>query len=172
VSSAVLARAPWNDPGTADRDGAAELTVRQTFDFIVQLRQLRAAEKLAPRAPLLVQGWPLAGVDSMLETMGGVTLATANGDDAAAEWHFLDAYPVAGTAVNVLAEGGPGDMRPRLEQELAKAESEAERARRKLADARFVERAPGQVVAAEREKAERFELEAAELRVRLADLGA
>ena len=59
---------------------------------------------------------------------------------------------VAGTPVDVLAEGGAGDMRPRLEQELAKAESEAERARRKLGDARFVERAPAEVVAREKEK--------------------
>ena len=59
-----------------------------------------------------------------------------------------------------------------LEQELAKAEAEVERARRKLADARFVERAPAQLVEEERDKPERFEREAAELRERLADLGA
>jgi len=168
----VLARGPWDGPSPAARDADAEAAVEGTFDFIVKLRQLRAAEKLPPRAPFLVQGWPLAGVDALLETLGGVTLATAGGaDEAGGEWHFLDAYPVAGTPVDVLAEGGAGDMRPRLEQELAKAESEAERARRKLGDARFVERAPAQVVDAEREKAERFEREAAELRVRLADLG-
>ena len=64
------------------------------------------------------------------------------------------------------------NLRPRFEQELAKAEAEIERARRKLADARFVERAPAQLVEEERDKLERFEREAAELRERLDALDA
>jgi valyl-tRNA synthetase len=80
--------------------------------------------------------------------------------------------PVGGVPVTVLAPGGAENLRPRLEQELAKAEAEIERARRKLADARFVERAPAQLVQEERDKLERFEREAAELRERIADLGA
>jgi valyl-tRNA synthetase len=72
----------------------------------------------------------------------------------------------------VLAQGEAPNLRPRYERELASAEAEVERARRKLADARFVERAPAHLVDAERDKAERFEREAGELRARLADLGA
>ena len=49
---------------------------------------------------------------------------------------------------------------------------EIERAARKLADERFVERAPAHLVQEERDKLERFEREAAELRERLAALGA
>ena len=62
---------------------------------------------------------------------------------------------------------GAENLRPRLEQELAKAEGEIERARKKLADERFVERAPAHLVDGEREKLARFEREAAELRARL-----
>ena len=60
---------------------------------------------------------------------------------------------VGDVPVTVLAPGGAENLRPRLEQELAKAEGEIERARKKLADARFVERAPAHLVEAEREKA-------------------
>ena len=73
--------------------------------------------------------------------------------------------------MTVLAPGGAEDLRPRFEHELANAEGEIERARSKLADERFVERAPAHLVEAERDKPERFEREAAELRARLAALG-
>ena len=58
----VLARSSWPDPSQAKRDPAAEQAVEQAFDFIVKLRQLRAAGQMSPRAPLAVQGWPLAEV--------------------------------------------------------------------------------------------------------------
>jgi valyl-tRNA synthetase len=70
------------------------------------------------------------------------------------------------------AAGGARIAKPRFEQELAKARAEIERASRKLADARFVERAPAHLVQEERDKLERFEREADELRERLAALGA
>ena len=55
---------------------------------------------------------------------------------------------------------------------LAAARGESERATRKLADERFVSRAPAALVEAEREKAGRFAVEAAELEARLDALGA
>ena len=83
----------------------------------------------------------------------------------------MDVIPVGDSPVTVLAPGGDDDARPRLEQELVKAEAEVERARRKLADERFVERAPAHLVQEERDKLERFEREADELRRRLDGLG-
>ncbi len=169
----VLARTPWLDPSAARRDADSERGVDEAFAFVVKLRQLRAVEKLPPKAPFLVQGWPLDAVAPLVGTLGGVTVAPSGGaGPSASEWHFLDAIPVGAATVDILAQGGAGTMRPRLEQELASAGAEIERARRKLADARFVERAPPHLVEGEREKLERFEREAAELRARLADLGA
>ena len=52
------------------------------------------------------------------------------------------------------------------------ARTERERATRKLADERFVARAPAALVEAERDKASRFAIEAAELEARLDALGA
>jgi valyl-tRNA synthetase len=165
----VLARGSWPDPSQAKRDAAAEQAVEQAFDFIVKLRQLRAAGQMSPRAPLAVQGWPLAEVVPLIETLGAASTAEPDGG---AEWRAVDVIPVGDAAVTVLAPGGDENVRPRFEQELAKAEAEIERAGRKLGDARFVERAPAHLVQEERDKLERFEREAAELRERLAALGA
>jgi valyl-tRNA synthetase len=164
----VLARSSWPDPSRAQRDAAAEQAVEQAFEFVVRLRQLRTAAKLPPRAPLALQGWPLEGVASLVEALGGVTATT----DGGGEWRALDVLPVGDATVTVLAPGGDDNARPRLQQELVKTEAEIERARRKLGDARFVERAPAHLVQEERDKLERFEREAAELRERLDALGA
>ncbi|MDX6541269.1 MAG: valyl-tRNA synthetase [Gaiellales bacterium] len=169
----VLARAAWPGATGLERDPEAERDVQDAFDFVVKLRQLRAVTKLAPRAPLTLRGWPRPDVAALVETLGGVAIASAAAADAAADDLLLiDALPLGDARVHVYAPGGAGELRPRYERELGNAEAEIERARRKLADARFVERAPAHLVAAEREKAERFEREAAELRARLADFGA
>ena len=164
----VLARTAWPDPGGTQRDPATERAVEQAFDFVVKLRQLRAVAQLPPRAPLALQGWPLERVAGLVEALGG---ATTSAPDGQTEWRPVDVIPAGDAAVTVLAPGGAENLRPRLEQELAKAEGEIERARKKLADARFVERAPAHLVEAERAKLERFEREAAELRARLGALG-
>jgi valyl-tRNA synthetase len=165
----VLARSAWPDPSKARRDPDAEQAAQQAFDFIIKLRQLRAAAQLPARAPLALQGWPLEQVASVVETLGGASTAP---QDGSREWRAVDVLPVGATSVTVLAPGGAENVRPRFEQELAKARAEIERASRKLADARFVERAPAHLVQEERDKLERFEREADELRERLAALGA
>ena len=159
----VLARSAWPDAADAERDEAAERAVEEAFEFIVKLRQLRAVAQLPPRAPLALQGWPLAPVAALVESLGGVSTAA----DGSGEWRAVDVIAVGDVPVTVLAPGGAENLRPRLEQELAKAEGEIERARKKLADERFVERAPAHLVDGEREKLARFEREAAELRARL-----
>jgi valyl-tRNA synthetase len=59
---------------------------------------------------------------------------------------------------------------PQLEIKLTAAVAELERAQAKLANERFTERAPAELVEAEREKVRRFEAEVADLKRRLADL--
>jgi valyl-tRNA synthetase len=165
----VLARSSWPDSDHASRDLDAERAVQDTFDFVVKLRQLRAGAQIAPRQPLVLQGWPLPEVASLVDALAHASTEPADGSG---EWHAVDVLPVGDAAVTVLKPGGADDVRPRFEQELAKARAEIDRASRKLADARFVERAPAHLVQEERDKLERFEREAEELRERLAALGA
>ncbi len=78
---------------------------------------------------------------------------------------------VGDATLQVRGEGLADALRPRLVGRLEAARTEGERATRKLADERFVSRAPAALVEAEREKAGRFALEAAELEARLDALG-
>jgi valyl-tRNA synthetase len=163
----VLARVAWPEAEHGGRDPAAERAVDEAFACIGLLRRLRADADLPPRAPLalaLPAGSPLERVAPLLAALGGVEIVPPDGTGVP--------LGVGATTVHVHAPGLAGALRPRLERRLAEAVEEAERARRKLADARFVERAPAHLVEEERDKAERFEREVAELRARLADLGA
>ena len=81
--------------------------------------------------------------------------------------------PVGDAPVTVLAPGGAENAAAALRAGAREGRGrDRARASRKLADARFVERAPAHLVQEERDKLERFEREAAELRERLAALGA
>ena len=117
-----------------------------------------------------MQGWPLAAVATLVDVARRrQTEAVRDG-----EWRAVDVFTVGSARPSpCMAPGwrrGPAAA-PRAASS-PRPHEEIERARRKLADARFVERAPAHLVEAERDKAERFEREAAELRARLADLGA
>ena len=69
-------------------------------------------------------------------------------------------------AVSSVAAGAD---REALDRRLADARAELQRAQAKLANQRFVSGAPEQVVAAERDKAERYAAEVAELERRLSE---
>ncbi len=64
-----------------------------------------------------------------------------------------------------------GAERARLGKELERLAGEAERARAKLANASFVERAPAAVVDQEKKRLADFEAKQADLRTQLAKLG-
>jgi valyl-tRNA synthetase len=72
----------------------------------------------------------------------------------------------------VQGEGLADKLRDRLARRLEEARAERAKADGKLANASFVERAPAEVVAEERERSERFGREAAELEAQLAALDA
>ena len=67
----------------------------------MKLRQLRAVAQMAPRAPLALQGWPLASVAPLVETLGGASTAVPDG-----EWRAVDVLAVGNSPVTVLAPGG------------------------------------------------------------------
>ena len=114
--------------------------------------------KLPPRAPLVARG--LAARRGDLARRGARQRQRDGGAGGAAT-----AAAATSTARRHVAVGGARVARARRPAwqastsgrdssgELANAEAEIERARRKLADARFVERAPAHLVEAEREKA-------------------
>jgi valyl-tRNA synthetase len=149
-------------PGPRDEAAEAEIAVVQ--GEVNALRAWRARRGLPPRAPLVAEDpHPLTCV---------LAHATAEADPALLSSRVLLPGPRGSMAVGLAAESvDPAAERRRLDDELAVAESELARARGKLANRAFVDRAPAHLVEAEREKAERYSSERDALRAQLEALG-
>ncbi len=167
----LLLRATFPEAGEVPRDVEAESAVEAAIEAVRTLRRLRDDAGLGPRSPLAIEleggadAERLRRAADLLVTLGGATMnGTAEG--AAVPIVLGDA------TLHVRGAGLAEALRPRLLDRLAAARGESERATRKLADERFVSRAPAALVEAEREKAGRFAVEAAELEARLDALGA
>jgi valyl-tRNA synthetase len=167
----LLMRADFPAAGEVERDPEAESAVEAAIEAVRSLRRLRDDAGLSPRAPLAlsVEGGSdadrLLRASDLLATLGGATL------NGSAEGSSVP-IAIGDATLQVRGEGLADALRPRLVDRLEAARTERERASRKLADERFVSRAPATLVQAEREKAGRFALEAAELEARLDALGA
>ena len=152
----MLVHPPARAPGPPDPGAAAEMAGIR--DDVTRIRAERAERGLPPRAPMVVGlpgGRSPEAVEAVLALAGPVTLGP----------------PADGVhAVAAPAEADPGAERERLGALLAEAEAELARARGKLANAAFVERAPAALVEAERDKGARHSAEAERLRALLADL--
>ena len=167
----LLLRAAFPEAGEVPRDLEAESAVEAAIEAVRTLRRLRDDAGLGPRSPLAIEleggadAERLRRAADLLVTLGGATMnGTAEGS----------AVPIVlgDATLHVRGAGLAEALRPRLLDRLAAARGESERATRKLADERFVSRAPAALVEAEREKAGRFAVEAAELEARLDALGA
>ncbi len=159
----MAVHAPPAAPGPVDPEAEEEIAAVQ--EVVTALRAYRSRRGLPPRTPLVVDPPPhpsVAALDAVSAAADDVrdTLATA----LLADGRSILLGPAA-EAVD------PEVERARLHEELATVESELERATRKLADARFVERAPAHLVDGEREKAARYAAERDALGSRIAALG-
>ncbi len=174
---ALLISAPWPAlPETlVDPDAVAEMD--WLIRFITEIRSLRAEMNVpaAAKIPLRVFG------------AGGVTRARLrrNGDAICLLARLKDAklgrkepegavQTVVGEARLVLPIGDVVDLaaeRVRLGGEIQKIDKEIDRLVKKLANEKFVARAPEDVVAAEREKQASYETQRDKLKVALERLG-
>jgi valyl-tRNA synthetase len=143
-------------PGPADPAAEAEIATVQ--EEVNALRGWRAARDVAPRQAVLVdRAHPLTLV------LGRAALA-----DDPAELVSRVLVPGGSLAVGLPDQGVDADAeRARLRKDLGFAESELTRARGKLANERFVARAPEAVVQEERDKVTRYEAEMAAIRADL-----
>ena len=151
----MLTHAPPRAPGP--RDEEAEWRLADVREDVRRCRAERSERGLAPRSRLRVR-LP----DARDEEQAAAVAAQAGPLS-------LD-EPTAGVTVEVSAEVDPAAEASRLRQELERAERELERARGRLADGRFVDRAPADLVEAEREKERRWSGEVEVLAGRLGEL--
>ncbi|MFN8123968.1 MAG: valine--tRNA ligase [Thermoleophilia bacterium] len=163
----MITHAPARAGTAADPEAEGAVTALQ--EAVTAVRGLRNNLGLGPREPLraAVEGDAVGPLTGAFCALAGVELADDLPEDAMVVGTAAGRLRVAraeGT-VDVAAE------RDRLTKELQRAESELKRARGMLGNERFTSKAPPELVDAERQKAERFAAEAAELRARLEALG-
>jgi valyl-tRNA synthetase len=168
--SIVLAPYP---EATAERiDVAAEAEVAVLKDLVGACRNLRGEMNVSPaqRIPLLA-----TGDKARLEALSPYIRFLARLSDVS----VVGALPAADAPVAVVGdcrlmlkiEIDKAAERERLQKEISRLEGEIAKARGKLANAGFVERAPAQVVAQEKERLAAFALTLENLKPQLAKLG-
>jgi valyl-tRNA synthetase len=175
----MLVHPPAEAPGPVDPEAEAEMAAVRAD--VTRVRAERAERGLPPRAPMLV-GLPpdrsAEAVAAILALADPVTLgppAEGAREPSAGGAEARRRKPPSGRAEEGVVTVVPADVDPaaeraRLSQLLAHAEAERARAEGKLGNAGFVERAPADLVDAEREKVARHGAEAEALRARLAEL--
>ena len=134
----LLMESAMPQPDAAHRDAGLEQAVAAEMVFVTEVRRLAANGEVPVEVPA---GMALRG---LLDRVRRVTV-TGEAD-----------------APRILV-----DDRAELERRLAEAVAERDRARAKLANSGFTDRAPAELVEAERQKAERWAAEAEELEQRL-----
>jgi len=162
---------PYPETDATRIDEAAELETGILKELTTACRTLRSEMNIAPsqRMPLLAQGdkTRLAAFAPYLTALARLSEVVIVDELPAAEAPVAvvgDVRLMLKIEVDVAAE------RERLGKEAARLETEIGRARAKLDNPRFVERAPAAVVAQERERIERFGSTLEKVRAQLATL--
>src|SRR5205823_6422379 len=163
----MLARYPKSQPEKID--AAAEAEVATAKQVVNATRNLRSEMKIPPkdRITLFITGEPSAATMSATVSLARVAdlkrvneLPQTDSPVAIAGPHRLMPY----------IEVDPAAERARLQKESARLAGEIGRAKSKLANPSFVERAPAPVVAQERERLAGFEATLAKINAQLAKL--
>ncbi len=150
----LLAVADWPEADPARRDEAAEAEVERLIEAVTALRRYRDEVGAKPSAPRARAPGGRAATTSSASRSGAwpaSTWSTTAGD-------ALASVPIPGGACEVLPSDAfdPAEAEKRSAAKRSGLEAEIERAERKLANEKFVERAPAEVVEEERRKLEEY----------------
>jgi valyl-tRNA synthetase len=156
-----LAVSPFPQPDEALLDGAAEREIGAVIEAVRRLRNYRdtVGAPASARIPARVVG---GAYDGSLDTIARLARFDITTDGGAEP---VSTIGLEGATVEVLPSDtvDPAEALARIDAERARLRTEIERARGKLTNKGFTEKAPAQLVQTEREKLERFEAELAEL---------
>jgi len=157
--------APW--PAFSFTDQAAEAEISSVMRLVTEIRRFRSDQGLRPgqrvAARLVgIEGTPLAGHEERIRSL--LRLSSPAYDftaSASLEVEGIMAELDVAGVIDVAAE------RRRMEKDLATARSEAEQAKRKLANADFTAKAPAAVVEKTRQRLEVANADIARIEQRL-----
>jgi len=163
----MLAPYPKGQPEKID--AAAEAEVALAKEIVNATRNLRSEMKIAPKERITLFS---TGALKPSTVSAAITLARA-------EPKVVEQLPATGSPVAIVGElrlmphieVDPQVERERLGKEIARLDGEIGKAKAKLANASFVERAPAKVVDQERERLAGFEATLAKVRQQLERLG-
>jgi valyl-tRNA synthetase len=145
----LLAVTEWPDADSSRIDEDAEELVGRAIAAVTELRRYRDESGVKPSAvlPARLAADGYDGTGAQVARLARLELRDDGGEPAAE-------VPVPGGAIQLLPsdEFDPGVASARVAERRAKLSGEIERLERKLANARFVERAPAEVVQGERDK--------------------
>jgi len=171
-AGASVMLAPYPQHKAERIDAAAETEVALLKDVVGACRNLRGEMNVSPalRIPLLA-----TGDRTRLEALSPYIQFLARLSDVS----VVDVLPDADAPVAVVGECrlmlkieiDKAAERERLQKEISRLEGEIAKAKGKLANAGFVERAPAQVVAQEKERLAAFATTLDNLKPQLAKLG-
>ncbi|TPQ29815.1 valine--tRNA ligase [Methylomonas koyamae] len=160
VTAATIMLQPYPDSDAAAIDTAAETQVQWAMDFILGIRRIRGEMNIAPGKPLnvLLQNGSatdqtnLKELESYLLKLGRLEgIVWLNAGDNAPE----SAIALVGDMKILIPMAGlidKGAELARLDKEIQRIEKELPRIEGKLGNAAFVDKAPPEVIAKEREK--------------------
>ena len=162
----VVSEFPVADPGLIDEE--AEREIQTLIDAVRALRNYRESVGIQAGAKIPVRVAPEDDAARAIYERGAAIVAsqarvsvTFDGDGADA----TASVSVPGGKIELLAadEVDPAEARRKREAKIAELRSEIKRAEGKLANEKFVAKAPPELVDGEREKLERYKGELAEL---------
>jgi len=161
----TIQRAAWPQPGAGRRDTVAEAQFEALVEAVTELRRFRADHALPPAARMSVIAHAEAAQrDVFSGALDGIRRLTGVDD-----WRFVDRVddvqgpfgrvPMTSADLYVPLTGlvDLDEERARLQRELDRAQQEAARAKGKLTNEGFVNRAPPEVVQNERDKMTEWE---------------
>ncbi len=165
VRGETIMERPYPEPDEAARDPAAEAELRWVMDLVLAVRRIRGEMDIAPSRPLpvLLRGGDAAARERLARHERAVR---ALGRIESLRWLEAGEEPpesataVAGAVEVLIPMAGLIDKEAelrRLAKELEKLRAGLERARSKLANPSFVEKAPAAVVEKERQRAAELE---------------
>jgi valyl-tRNA synthetase len=150
----LLATAEWPKADESRIDPDAEAEVGRLIEAVTALRRYRdeVGAKGSVRGRLVAEGY-----DGLEEQLGRLARFELVGD-ASGNGDVLATVPIPGGGVQVLPSDAfdPAEAEKRIAARREQLRAEVERAERKLANEKFVERAPAEVVDEERRKLEEY----------------
>jgi len=171
-SGETLVTAAWPVPDGAFLDADAEREMGYLQDIITCIRRIRSELRITPSQKIAAE---FLFQDPSIEAVARAHLADIVSQARLAETSFVAAVEdpqayargiAAGCEIFIPLKGTVSfeDEIKRVEKEIARLEKDAERSRAKLADARFLERAPEAVVSKEKAKLAELDLKLTKLK--------